>query len=66
MKYQSQRPRQAYHITQPYWQPLEYWEDDEPIINTSVIEQECDTFTGLYDHNGDELHRMKEPMGFVK
>ena len=26
--------------------------------------EDRDTWTGLYDHNGQELHRPKEPIGF--
>jgi len=40
--------------------------DDWSAAHTAqeYIEQEADTWTGLYDHNGHRLHRQREPIGY--
>lgn len=66
MKYESRPPRAAYHLTQPEW-AREHWQytpsDNTPSV--TVHEKDRDTFSGLYDHNGNELHTPRQPFGFV-
>lgn len=40
--------------------------DDSPILvgRDVLVPDEESTFTGLYDANGEPLHRQKEPVGF--
>ena len=47
--------------------PLHDNGDDEQEIVTptaTVHEQERETWTGLYDANGNKLHRPREPIGY--
>ena len=41
-----------------------WYSDDEPLIVREIHQTERDTFTGRYDHEGNELHRQREPIGF--
>jgi len=40
--------------------------DDPEASHTAheYIEPVRDTFTGLFDHEGNELHRLREPIGY--
>lgn len=59
MRYES-RPSKSHYRT--------YWDEEasnNPMQSSfSVIEEDRDTFTGLFDHEGQEFHRVKEPIGF--
>ena len=50
-----------------YWDDGE-WEDviDNGHKSCDVICVERDTFTGLYDDEGRELHKLKQPIGFLR
>ncbi len=66
MKYETRPPRSAYHVTQPEWM-REHWQY-APAENapTLTVHETCsDTFSGLYDHNGNELHTPRQRFGFV-
>jgi len=41
-----------------------WYSDDEPLIVREIHHTERDTWTGLYDHHGEPLHRQPEPIGF--
>lgn len=40
------------------------WRDDEPVMTREVHTEERDTFTGLYNAQGEPLHRPSEKFGF--
>lgn len=49
-----------------YWDEGE-WEWATPgRSDIDVIITEYDTFTGVYDNEGRELHRLKQPIGFLR
>lgn len=41
----------------------EFW-DDPPETAREFHHSDRDTWTGLYNHNGEPLHREREPFGF--
>lgn len=45
------------------------WRGDDPDYPSQtadqIIEEDVNTFIGLVDHNGREIHRERQPFGFV-
>lgn len=66
MMYERKPPRAAYHLTQPEWS-REHWQytPSDNLPSLTIYGTDGDTFSGLYDHNGDELHKPRQPFGFV-
>lgn len=60
----NRKPRQGNERLDGDW---ELWElDQEFLPDLTVFEDDVDTWTGLYDEHGDELHRIpeREMLGF--
>lgn len=59
MKYVS---KPHIHTTRSYVETIPF---DEPFMTIDVMEAEKQTFTGLYDHEGNPIHRVSDfKMGF--
>lgn len=41
-----------------------WWEEPEPTTAREYHQGDRDSFTGLYNHLGEPLHREPEPFGF--
>lgn len=52
------------YIPKSYWDD-EDWMQSQQITNVTVHQDEFDSFTGLYDHEGNPLYREPNKIGFI-
>lgn len=53
------------YVRKPSRPRSDEWWEDVPVETTRVVlADEVNTFTGLYDERGHELHRVPNPIGF--